>query len=269
MNFRATIVLCILTIISAFSVPNSHYLASRMTSSTDNGPLEIYYFHLFAKVGSLFALEHSGLSYVHKKPEDWKAMKAELSWGCLPILKNLPAEDAAAFGGAELGQELAIMNYIANRVPEKMKGANLSEELVSQQLYGEAEDIYQALARIKTKLVTGEAAVNFWSKDNIDPLSHNRQFGIYVFLDKLEKFIQKCGKAQDGKFTTSGVTVGECKLFATLCACKKIEDSLLQDFEGLKRFYDRFEKEPATQVILSGAKTDGVLPQYFLKPDEM
>mmetsp|Transcript_92128 Transcript_92128/g.260773 ORF Transcript_92128/g.260773 Transcript_92128/m.260773 type:complete len:239 (-) Transcript_92128:76-792(-) len=236
-------------------------------ASTD-APLELYYFPVFAKVGSLFALEHSGLGYVYRRPENWKDLKPETSWGCLPILKNLPPEHSAAFGGAELGQELAILSYIASRVPDRMKGADLSEELVSQQIYGEAEDVYQALARIKGKFVTGEAATNFWSKDAADPLSHNRQFGIYVFMGLLERFIQKCGRAKEGRFTASGVTVGECKLFATLYACRWVEDSVLEGYEGLSCFYDRFLGEPATQAVLSGERTGGALSQYFFKPEE-
>lgn len=234
-------------------------------STSNDGVLELNYFGLFAKVASLIALEHSGLAYQFKTPESWKDMKPHLKWGCLPCLKNLPAEHIAAFGGGELGQEVAILNYIAARSPEKMKGINLSEELISHQLYGEGEDIYQALVRIKGKMVSDEAALAFWSKDNNDSTSHNRNYGIYVILSLLEKFIKKCGK--DGRFTTSGCTVGECKLWASLhCVCL-IDSTVLDEFDGMKKFYTRFCMEKATQAIILGERTGGPLTQYFYKPD--
>ena len=41
-------------------------------------------------------------------------------------------------------------------------------------------------------------------------------YGIPVYLNYLETYLGSCGGVQTGKFTASGVTIGECKLFATL-----------------------------------------------------
>jgi len=256
-------------------------LSTNMSSTTQkrSSPpkLELYYFGLYAKFGSLLALEHSELDYDFVRcGKNWKELKPTTSWRCLPILKGLPSDATASFGvgkgdDPDLGQEMAILHYIASVAPtRKLKGANLSEELVSQQLYGEGEDVYQALARIKNKLVTHEQALQFWDASQQNNASHNRQFGIYVFLDLLEKFCQNCGLAKEGKFTSSGCTVGECKLWASLYVVCLIRPEILDvaKYPGLSAFYKRFEQEPATQTILSGTKSGGKLGQYFVYPAE-
>lgn len=271
--FGIIIVLLATTVAAAFGMTTT-----TMTSSTPTATLELYYFGLYAKFGSLLALEHSGIPYEFVRcGKNWKDLKPTTSWKCLPILKNLPPGASSSFAGGnrktdpDLGQEAAILHYIATMAPtRKMKGENLSEELISQQLYGEGEDVYQALAKIKNKLVSHEQALAFWDAAQQDNTSHNRQFGIYVFLELLEAFCQNCGQSGEGKFTSSGCTVGECKLWASLYVVCLIRPEILNpdQYPGLSAFYARFEKEPATQTILSGTKTGGKLGQYFVFPVE-
>ena len=246
------------------------------TNNNDNpGPLELYYFGVFARVASLFALEHSGLDYVYKSPgNNWKELKPTLAWKCLPCLKNLPAGHTTAFAGGEIGQETAILYYIAAACPStKLKGDSFADELISQQLLGEGEDIYNHLANIKGNLVSHEQALTFWSKDAQDPNSHNKRFGIYVILGLLENFYRNCngghsGGGGTGKFTESGCTVGECKLFSSLHCVFMIDPSVFDDpqFTGVNTFYQRFKALPETQTILNDRKN--VFQQYFLKPEE-
>jgi len=247
------------------------------TNNPNNGPLELYYFGVFARVASVFALEHSGLEYIYKRPDNWKGMKPTLSWGCLPCLKNLPPDHTVAFtrgsrGGNDdnaddVGQELAILYYIAAVSPSsKMKGASLSDELISMQLFGEGEDIYKHLVNIKYKLVSNDHAINFWSKNKQDPASHNKDFGIYVILELLEKFYTKCNDdGTTGKFTDSGCTVGECKLWTSLHCVHMIDPAVLDDpqYMGVNDFYKRFKSLPATQKILNDSTN--VFRQYFMK----
>ena len=80
----------------------------------------------------------------------------------------------------DLTQSVVILNYIGKR-SKKMEGFNMADYLVSQQLVQEAEDIYKKLGMIKNKMMTEEEVETFWNKD--DPTSHNRLFGIGVFLD--------------------------------------------------------------------------------------
>jgi len=245
--------------------------SSASTTNNPNGPLELYYFGVFARVASVFALEHSGLEYTYKPPDNWKEMKPTLSWGCLPCLKNLPPDHTVAFTGGrdgndddDVGQELAILYYIAAVAPSsKMKGASLSDEM---QLFGEGEDIYKHLVNIKYKLVSNDHAINFWLKNKQDPASHNKDFGIYVILELLEKFYTKCNHGgTTGKFTDSGCTVGECKLWTSLHCVHMIDPSVLDDPQcmGVNAFYKRFKSLPATQKILNDSTN--VFRQYFMK----
>ena len=249
------------------------------TNNNDNpGPLELYYFGVFARVASLFALEHSGLDYVYKSPgNNWKELKPTLAWKCLPCLKNLPAGHTTAFAGGEIGQETAILYYIAATCAStKLKGDSLADEVISQQLLGEGEDIYTHLANIKGNLVSPEQALHFWSKATADPTRHNRKFGIYVIMSLLEKFYRKCNDGRggvnesnrtEGKFTESGCTVGEIKLWTSLHSVYMIDASVFDDpsFAGVTAFYQRFKALPETQTILNDTKN--VFQQYFLKPE--
>ena len=246
-----------------------------MTNNDNHGPLELYYFGVFARVASVFALEHSGLEYVYKSPGNhWQELKPTLSWHCLPVLKNLPPEQTIA--GDDIGHETAILYYIAATCAStKLKGDSLADEVISQQLLGEGEDIYTHLANIKGNLVSPEQALHFWSKATADPTRHNRKFGIYVIMSLLETFYRKCNNSRglnesnrtEGKFTGSGCTVGEIKLWTSLHSVYMIDASVFDDpsFAGVTAFYQRFKALPETQTILNDTKN--VFQQYFLKPE--
>merc|ERR1719195_532169 len=135
-----------------------------------------------------------------------------------------------------IGHELAILNYIGRKVPE-MAGATDKDFAVSQQLLNQGEDIYQKMSKIKSGLIAGEAADGFWSDENAQ--THNRNYGIKVFLRLLEAFQARCA-AGAGRFTSSGNSVGECKLFASLHACKMIREDVLEGYPGVRTFYARF-----------------------------
>ncbi|CAK9021159.1 unnamed protein product [Durusdinium trenchii] len=171
-------------------------------------------------------------------PQDWKGLKPTTPFLHLPTLET---EDAGT-----IGHELAILNYIGQK-SQKMSGAGAKEFAVSQQLMQQAEDIYQKLSQLKSGMLSGEAAAAFWVAN--DQQTHNRNFGLKVYLQLLEAFYERCG-AQSGKFTSSGVTVGECKLFSTLHALKLIQENILKDYPGLSNFYTRFASEAATQSVL-------------------
>mmetsp|Transcript_50280 Transcript_50280/g.101166 ORF Transcript_50280/g.101166 Transcript_50280/m.101166 type:complete len:223 (-) Transcript_50280:70-738(-) len=215
--------------------------------------VKLTYFKLWAKGPSIaLALEHSGMDWEGAFPEDWKTMKATTPFLELPVL------EVPELG--TIGHELAILNYIGHSSP-KMAGADSKEFVVSQQLLNQAEDIYQKLSKLKAGLITGEEAQAVWTDET--ETTHNRNFGVRVFLKLLEAFYTKCAVG-GGKFTSSGTTVGECKLFASLHAVKLIKDDILAGFPGLSAFYERFAAEAPTQAILQGTgKMPGQFDQYF------
>lgn len=70
--------------------------------------------------------------------------------------------------------------------------------------------------------------------------------------------------AGEGKYTKSGVTVGECKLFTMLHACKMQHGDVLDKFAGVKAFYEKFSQYEKTKAIMDGTgKMPGVFNQYF------
>jgi glutathione S-transferase len=219
------------------------------------------YFALWAKgPACAVALEKSSLSWEGANPDNWKAQKATTPWRELPILE-IP-------GAGTIGHELAILNYIGRQDP-KMAGESEKDYLASQQLLFEAEDIYKSLGQKQDTLfakdkIPKEELAKFWGEP--DQTTHNKDFGIGVYLQLLEEFYAKCA-AGDGKFTTSGCTVGECKLWATLHMLKMIKEDVLAPFAGVLRFYTRFSAEPEAQKILTtGGAMGKPFAQYFVAP---
>lgn len=217
-------------------------------------PVKFTYFGVWAKGPAIaLALEHSGMEWVGEFPEDWKEnLKAKTPWLELPVLE-VP-------GIGMIGHEAAILNYVGKR-SKKMEGYTMADFLISQQLMQEAEDIYKRLGQIKNGQMSEEETSNFWRES--DTTTHNKFFGIGVYLDLLDKFYTKCN-AGEGKYTKSGVTVGECKLFTMLHACKMQHDDVLERYAGVKAFYERFSAHEKTKAIIAGTGTmPGVFKQYF------
>eukprot|EP00927_Polykrikos_kofoidii_P022660 TRINITY_DN2108_c0_g1_i2.p1 TRINITY_DN2108_c0_g1~~TRINITY_DN2108_c0_g1_i2.p1 ORF type:complete len:247 (-),score=36.80 TRINITY_DN2108_c0_g1_i2:57-734(-) len=223
-----------------------------MAEAASATPVKFTYFPVWAKGPAIaLALELSGMEWEGAFP-DWKAMKATTPWLELPVLE-VP-------GYGMIGQEMAILNFIARQVPA-MGGLSEGDWLASQQLLGQAEDIYLRLGLIKNGRLSAEEIEKFWTNDDLT--SHNRDFGIKAFLSCLENFYNKCGVG-NGQFTATGTTVGECKLFASLHSCKLIHADVLTAFPGLVAFYDTFLALPATQALITtGGRMPGTFNKYF------
>lgn len=221
--------------------------------------LKFTYFPLFAKgPASVLALEHSGVEWEGANPSDWKTEKQQTPWNTLPTL------DVPGFG--LVGHEASILNYIATLSP-KVGGETLKDRLVSDQVLHEAEDIYDALGRnvntvFKKEQYTAEHVENFFTND--DSQRHNKQQGVRVYLKLLEDFYNQQSPSA-GFFTTSGVTVGECKLFATFHMLKQLRNDVFADYPGLAAFYDRFGADEKTAAVLqTGAKMPTPFNPYWV-----
>jgi len=103
-----------------------------------------------------------------------------------------------------------------------------------------------------------EACDAFWSDGDGDKTP------LKGFLGMLDKY--HAGTGYDaGRFTKSGVTVGECKLFTMLHALKMIKDDVLKEYTALSSFYNRFrELEPTVAMIESGGNMPDKFIQYFI-----
>jgi len=221
--------------------------------SKKRDPVKFTYFGLWARGPSIaLALEHSGIDWVGEFPETWKEMKPTTPWLELPVLE-IP-------GIGTIGHEAAILNYVGWR-SKKMLGFGLADYLTSQQLVAEAEDIYKKLGQIKNGQLSEDEVKAFWNDE--DPTTHNKNFGIKVYFGLIDKFYTKCN-AGEGKFTKSGITVGECKMFTMLHACKMMKDDCFDNNAGVKAFYDHFSKLEKTQLVMNGTgKMPGEFKKYF------
>ena len=194
-------------------------------------PLAFTYFPLWAKIAPAVALQHSGLEWVGKfgtaGEGGWPALKPQTPWGELPTLENTPL--------GTIGHELQILAFIAKRAGPALEGADEKEQLVSMQLMAEAEDIYAKLGKLKNG-GTDEDKATFWSE--VDPTKHNRDQGLGVYLNLLEKFHGAVG-APAGFFTASGISVGECKLWTTMHILKLAKPDVFEGTAALSAFYDR------------------------------
>lgn len=167
-----------------------------------------------------------------------------------------------------IGHELAILAWIARAVPA-MGGTNGADFAASHQLLCECEDIYAKLTkfvpttRIARKCSPAELS-QFWTWSP-DRTLHNREQGVHVNLSLLDAFSATCGVG-GGRFTASGVTVGECKLFSTLHALVLIEPDVLRPHARLQAFYERFGGKEATRAILEkGGAMPAPFEQYFIR----
>ncbi|CAK8995174.1 unnamed protein product [Durusdinium trenchii] len=133
----------------------------------------------------------------------------------------------------------------------------------------------------------------FW--DSADESKHARERGLNAHLAFLEKFYMKAAQrlGNAGKFTKKGISIGECKLFTVLhClvapfkyrsdrtlrteqraslrtersdATVMIKPTVLEHFQGLSTFYNRFKSLEKTQDILqNGGRFPGPFKQYFI-----
>merc|ERR1719375_2289871 len=118
-----------------------------------------------------------------------------------------------------------------------MGGADDVEFTASQQLMQEAEDLFKKLAQIQGNDAAKE---QFWNVPAAEAQSgHNKDFSVSVYLALLEAFYTSC-RGAEGKFTSTGTTVGECKLWAILHMCKFIKEDVLDAYPGFIVFYRRF-----------------------------
>jgi glutathione S-transferase len=230
--------------------------------------MRLTYFPLWARgPASALALEHGGLRWEGRFPGTggapaWQSMKETAPWGHLPLLE--------VEGGPIIGHELAILTYLG-RQSAALGGATEAEWALSQQLLSESDDIY---AKLTTYQPTTREADKGWSAEQMDALwtssdaaVHNRLQSIPVHLQRLEAV---CAAAtpglSDGFLTSSGTSVGECKLWATLHKLRMIKGvELLEPYSTLRGFYDRFSAEEKTVgVVEHGGRFPGKLAQYFV-----
>lgn len=185
---------------------------------------------------------------------EWLEMKPNTVWLYLPNM-TVP-------GGRTIGSELAIMQYIGRKNP-KMAGQSDDDFNASQELLHQAEELYQKLAKnMPTIMAKEKDPGDFWT--NADKNTHSAGQGLPVYLEQFEKYMDTCGAGKD-KYTATGTTVGECKLFATL-HCVKLCDPATPFGSNLTAFYNRFNDDAKVKSVLNDKY--GQTAQYFLSVEQ-
>merc|ERR1712107_130727 len=147
----------------------------------------------------------------------------------------------------------------------KMAGRTTLEVAMVQQLLQESEDIYQKLVKKHPTVMQKEKD----SKEDLETLwtdtdrsKHSGSSGVKVHLGNLETMLGKSGFKN--KFTAVGFSVGELKLWSMLHQMKHVEGDILNEFEGLKIFYEELAEKDKTKKILSGEGMGSALGPYFI-----
>jgi len=144
---------------------------------------------------------------------------------------------------------------------------------VSQQLLSEAEDIWTKLASITDSCFAKKDAKDiaqqreeFWETPT-DQVIHNKKAGLAYHLGHLEAFHKATG-GKAGRFTATGHTVGECKLWAVLhvILAHVKDNSVLEPYPGLRSFYEAVMETSECQALLAdGAQMPKAFGQYLVK----
>lgn len=186
---------------------------------------------------------------------EWLEQKPSTVWGYLPNML-VP-------GGKPIGSELAILQYIARKNPA-FGGDSEDDFNISQELLHQAEELYQKLTKICPTIMAKDKSpddfMKFWTGN--DPTTHSNAQGLLVYLSQFESFMTKCGDYAD-KYTTSGLTIGEIKLFATLYLVQLIDPKVAFPSK-VAAFMARFNANPKVKKVLDDTYKETA--QYFIAP---
>merc|ERR1712217_420810 len=71
--------------------------------------------------------------------------------------------------------------------------------------------------------------------------AHSSLQDLQTYLAQFEKYSDDCGKSPQGKFTNTGTSIGECKLFATLHILSNVKgkEDFLSSYANLSKFYQK------------------------------
>ncbi|GMH67081.1 hypothetical protein TrST_g532 [Triparma strigata] len=148
-----------------------------------------------------------------------------------------------------------------------MSGSNGVEWNLNTQLMHESDDVYAKLTKYQPTTnvpskCSEEKLRNLWDPETSFDV-HNRDQGIHANLFLMNSFASKHGAdTKTGGLTSTGTTVGECKLFSTLHSLTMIEPRVLDNYSKLGVFYEGFLERKETREVLEG----GQFHKYFIKP---
>lgn len=186
---------------------------------------------------------------------EWHEMKPNTVWGYLPNLV-MP-------GNESIGNERTILEYVARKCPA-LSGESDKDWLASQELLHQSEELYQKMQTLVPTSMSmhwsAEKFEKFWTDNNANTQAKN--FGVLVYLRQFENFMVKCGAGVD-RFTTTGTTIGELKLYATITLVQLVDPDMPLP-TNLAAFMKRLNSEAKVRRVMDERLKDTV--QYFIKP---
>jgi len=188
---------------------------------------------------------------------EWLEMKPNTPWGFLPNLKTPE--------GKTLGSELAILQCLGRKFPA-LAGESDEDFVISQELIHQTEELYQKMSKLCPTMMapdkSPDAFKTFW--EGADATTHSNQQGLQVYLDQFDKYATLCANGND-KYTTSGFTLGELKLYATLVLLDLVEPGFKFP-PNVAAFMSRCNSDPRIRKVMDVTLKD--TKQYFIAPPE-
>lgn len=243
--------------------------ASAAEGSPDSvGKVELVYWPIRAKnMASALALELGGFDWdMGAGPgskgtgdlwAEWLEIKPDCTWKFLPNLV-LP-------GGARIGSELAVLQFLA-RKSKLLAGSSDKDFMISQELLHQSEELYQKISSKVPTIMAKDKSPEEFEKfmAGADQMAHSKEYGLQVYLAQFDEFYTKCG-GSGGCFTSSGETIGECKLFATLHLLPPLQSSeVFAKCTNVALFYESFAMKAKVKAVME--KHIDNKPQYFIQP---
>jgi len=188
---------------------------------------------------------------------EWLEMKGSTVWGFLP---NLEVSESRT-----IGSEIAILQYLARQNPA-LAGESEDDFYASNELLFQAEELYLKFAQKFPTIMAADKSPEEFNAfiSSADKTVHSSQQGLQVYLGQFENF-----PSTDGKFTTSGITIGEIKLFSTLHLLMLVKADALDAYPKLSKFMDTFRATDKVKAVLDGTASNmaaAPLAQYFIAP---
>ena len=229
-------------------------------------PLELYYFPLYAKgLGPALVAEFSGLAWKGPAETGWDSSQWRAEGG-------LKASGASPFGqlpllktsgpAGNIGQTVAIVNWLARSVGPALEGTDEREFAVSQMLICEAEDLYSLLQKDNPTI--------YVPLSTADKPTRKGDIAAYQALwsstipDHLKKLETLC--IAPGGFTKTGATAGELLLFAYLYQMVLCKPDVLAAAPRVSAWYATLLSNERVQKVVTGKSSFGQMNQYFINP---
>lgn len=237
-------------------------------SPSSIGKVQLVYWPIRAKnMASALALELGGFDWeMGAGPgskgtgdlwAEWLEMKPACTWKFLP---NLVLPD-----GERIGSELAILQFLA-RKSTLLAGSCDRDFVISQELVHQSEELYQKISSKVPTIMAKDKNPEEFEKfmAGADQTTHSNAYGLQVYLSQFDEFYTKCGGGE-GRFTSSGETIGECKLFATLHLLPPLQSSdVFAKFPNVALFYSTFAMKAKVKAVME-TRID-TAAQYFIRP---